>query len=76
MKDLGSNMYRIIYALAFCLVLSLSGCSRNDASTGNAGNDTSAADKANKDSLLNAASKLNAPDSGKTMKKDSPHQTK
>ena len=76
MKDLGTHMSRIIYVLAFCLMLGIAGCSHNDANTGNAGTDNNTAAKNNKDSLLNAASKLNAADSGKTMKKDSSHQSK
>lgn len=64
------NMKRIGYAIAFCFFVGMYGCSQNDAGTNNNANNA-AAEKANKDSLLNAASKLNAPDSGKGKVKDS-----
>lgn len=64
------NMKRIGYAIAFCIFAGIYGCGHNDAGTNN-NTSKSVADSASKDSLLNAANKLNAPDSGKGTVKDS-----
>jgi len=62
-------MKRIGYAIAFCIFAGMYGCGQNDAGTNNTSK--SVADSASKDSLLNAANKLNAPDSSKGTVKDS-----
>ncbi len=65
------NMKRTCYAIAFCLIAGIYGCSQKDAGTNNNNNNTPAATQdATKDSLLKAADKLNAADSGKGMAKD------
>jgi len=65
------NMKKIGYAIAFCFMVGIYGCSQNDAGTNNSGNNAASGTNTNKDSLLKAASKLNAADSGKGTVKDS-----
>ena len=65
------NMKKVGYAIMFCFIAGMYGCSRNDAGTNNNTDNSAASQNANKDSLLKAANKLNASDSGKGTVKDS-----
>ena len=65
------NMKRIGYAIAFCFIAGIYGCSQRDAGTSNNNNNNPATTQdATKDSLLKAADKLNAADSAKGTIKD------
>jgi len=66
------NLKRTGYAIAFCLIAGIYGCNRNDAGTSNnnSNNNPAATQDATKDSLLKAADKLNATDSGKATATD------
>ena len=64
-------MKKIGYAIAFCFIAGIYGCSQHDAGTNNSSNNAAGSTTTNKDSLLKAASKLNAADSSKGTVKDS-----